>query len=515
MSPTTRTIIIAVVALGLLAVPTAAEEPKAPQPAKDTLNVDAALERSIERELRYDASLPFDHIDVRVTRGIAELRGRVDNMLARERAAKQAMAVRGVQSVVNLLRVIPRESLDDAVLSVNVARALQTNPATDAYEATPVVEDGRVTLNGWVDSWQERELAETVVMGVRGVKAVDNQLGIRHGEPRLAKEIEGEIEQAMRWDVFVDHALIDVKVEKDVAILEGTVGSAAEKWLAMAKARTNGINRVEADGLKVSREAREVDLRQDKFKNVADSAIATAVERALTQDPRVAGFTIDVDVTKGMVTLRGMVDNLRARRAAVSDAHNTVGVLGVLDHLKVRATKPRDDAALKKDIKEALARDPYVYQYPVELEVEDGVVTIRGETDSWLEYQRMDDIAAATTGVRDVKNRIKVFETSAMPLYPYLDRWALVRPLARTVRSAVLPGDDGALALRVREELYWSPFVDDESIDIAVRDGVAILSGSVSGMHERFQARREAYQAGAVLVQDDLRVSTLARPEGS
>ena len=63
---------------------------------------------------------------------------------------------------------------------------------------TPRVKDGTVTLVGLVDSWQERELVETVARGIWGVKAIQNDLTIRHDVDRPDVEIEKEIERDLR-----------------------------------------------------------------------------------------------------------------------------------------------------------------------------------------------------------------------------------------------------------------------------------------------------------------------------
>lgn len=495
---------------GLLAssTPAAASESEA---AKDAPIPDRAIERSITREIRHDRALPFDHIDVEVTRGVARLRGRVFNLLARDRAVKQAQAVRGVRAVVNELRVMPTRERTDAELAVDAARALKNDPATDAFEITPRVQDGAVTLVGSVDSWQERELAITVIKGIRGVKAVEADVTVVHGEPRLARTIEAEIEAALRWDVYIDDALIEVRVRDDVAHLEGTVGSAAEKWLAMAKARTHGIQRVEADKLEVARWAREDDLRRTKFIDVDDDAIHAALTRALRKDPRVSGYAIHTEVDDGLVTLRGVVNDLRARRAAVRDARNTVGVVGVLDHLKVRATEERPDKAIVTSIGHALARDPYAHRVPVQLRVDDGIVTLEGTADTWYAYQRIDQIVATATGVRDIRNRIRVLARHAT-FDPYVDDWEPTRPVHAATRVRGPDEDDRALVRKVHAELLWSPFVNAHLISVRAEDGVVTLTGSVSGLAERLRAREEAYEAGADLVHDKLKVRRLKVP---
>ena len=63
--------------------------------------------------------------------------------------------------------------------------ALFYDAETDSYEITVNADDkGRVRLSGRVDSWQERELAETVTKWVSGVTSVDNTLIINSESKR-------------------------------------------------------------------------------------------------------------------------------------------------------------------------------------------------------------------------------------------------------------------------------------------------------------------------------------------
>jgi osmotically-inducible protein OsmY len=56
----------------------------------------------------------------------------------------------------------------------------------------------------------------------------------------------------------------------------------------------------------------------------------------------------------------------------------------------------------------------------------------------------------------------------------------------------------------VRRELNWSPFVQEEQVDITVEEGVVTLNGVVLTMNAVVEATEEAYEAGAVHVYNNL-----------
>jgi osmotically-inducible protein OsmY len=260
--------------------------------------------------------------------------------------------------VVNRIDVEPVLLRSDTEIERDVEDALLENAATEAFEVRVSVLDGKVTLRGTVDSWQEKRLAGTVAKGVRGVTGLENHIDVVPMEDRPDAEILADVQKALRWDALVDHAMIEVVVEDGVVMLSGVVGSAAEKRRAMLDARVGGVVTVDADDLEVKHWAREEELRKGKYVSVSDEEVRTAVEDALLFDPRVVSLAVTTRVDDGMVTLRGTVDNLKAKRAAERDAMRTVGVTSVRNRLRVRPEEPVSDERLEQRAAGAITRDP-------------------------------------------------------------------------------------------------------------------------------------------------------------
>lgn len=63
---------------------------------------------------------------------------------------------------------------------------------------------------------------------------------------------------------------------------------------------------------------------------------------------------------------------------------------------------------------------------------------------------------------------------------------------------------DRKLKEDIRSELNWSPFVDEDDIQVSVRNGVATLSGTVEDRSEMNDAIENAYEAGAKRVINQL-----------
>jgi len=493
-------LVLALLLVSASLVPSAADA--AVQELSDTTVLGA-----VEDELIVDPAIVLNNIDVAVNRGVVSLSGSVDNVLAKERATRIAETVKGVRSVVNRIEVEPVLLRSDTEIERDVQDALLDNAATEAFEVRVSVLDGEVTLRGTVESWREKQLAGTVAKGVRGVKGLENNIDVVPVPDRPDEEILADVQNALRWDALVDHAMIEAAVEDGLVVLSGVVGSAAEKRRAMLDAHVGGVVSVEASDLEVRYWAREEKLRKDKYAAVSDREVREAVEDALLYDPRVVSLAVTTRVDDGMVTLRGTVSNLKAKRAAERDAVNTVGVTGVRNRLKVRPEEPVGDERLERRAAAAVTRDPYLETHEITVNVSGGTARLYGSVDSFFEKARAEDAVSAVEGVRIVDNKVTVdYDRDYPPYDPYVDEqylsgldWYRPEPLYPAK-------GDAEIEEAVRNELWWSPFVDAEEVDVSVDEGTAVLTGKVDSWPEYTAAARNAYEAGAVWVDNDLRV---------
>jgi osmotically-inducible protein OsmY len=472
--------------------------------AQDALT-DREISNAIDDALINDPGTPAVNIDISTREGIVTLNGTVNNLLARDRAQAIAETVKGVRGVINRLTVEAPLREDDDIRE-DVVNALLMDPVTEAWEIKANVTDGMVILSGTVDSWQERRLAGKVVKSVRGVKEIDNNITIAFKTDRDDGEIAEEVKRVLHWDAYVDDAMIDVAVDDNEVSLSGTVGSMAEKTRARRKAWVSGVSAVNTDQLDVKWWARDAQLREGKYLDHTDAEIKKAVKDALLYDPRVNLFDIEVTVTEGYVTLRGVVDNLKAKRAAADDARNILGVWTVKNRIKVRPGTPSDQE-IEQNMEKALKRDPYVDRYEITVSVKDGVANLYGDVDSVFEKAHADDVAARQVGVTEVNNFIKTHDPNGLTFDPYADDWYIYTYDWYVDRELTPRLDDWQILQDIEGELFWSPFVDSGEVDVAVDNGVAVLTGTVDTWSERQAAAENARQGGAIMVDNNLKVN--------
>lgn len=472
---------------------------------------DQAITDAVEDEIIFDQAVSLANIDVSTRNGMVTLDGTVGNILARDRAGSLAQTVRGVRAVNNQLDVSIGEDRTDAAIEQDIQDALLYDPATEAYEVTVDVSSNVVTLSGAVDSWQERELVARTAKGVDGVRRINNQLDVEYDRMRPDTEVRTEIEEALRWDKQVDAGLIDATVDNGVVTLDGTVGSTAEKQEAVAEAWVAGVDDVVAEDLEVGRWARDAEMRGDTVTaDLTDAEIADAIEDALMYEPRVDGYEVTPDVDDGEVTLRGTVESLKAKRAAANAARTTMGVTSVTNRLKVRPEEQIAETTVETNVRAALARDPFVDRFEITVDVVNGTAHLYGTVDTYYEKAQADDVAATASGVLEVTNHLVVDALDTPYTYdPYVDEYYVYDYDWYDYEPVYTLEEDWNIRDDIKDELWWSPFVDSDDVNVTVENGTATLTGTVETWSEYWSARENAYEGGATWVINELNVSEM------
>ncbi|MEO8902808.1 MAG: BON domain-containing protein [Polyangiaceae bacterium] len=482
------------------APPSSTAQPSAPDPA---LEKDAAVNAAVEGELRRDKQLDQAGIHLATTNGIVQLTGQIDNPLSKERAARMVQAVRGVRAVSNLLQVVPPKRSDSAIQS-DVQKALLYNAATAKLSVHVKVQNGTAILTGSVASPRERQLCEFVADGVRGVRFTQNDLGVKRSVPRTSANIVGDVQTRLGWDALIEHDPIAVTAKDGRITLTGRARSAAEKARAVDDAWVDGVEAVDASALAVSSEGSEEHLRSGAPRS--DREIASALDNEMLTDPRIASTHVVPIVKGGVVTLTGTVETLRARRAAETAAHNTVGVFSVNNQLIARRDQSASDQTLQGRLEDALIFDPLTDARSIHLTVSGGRVTLTGSVETFFESAEAFDVASRFANITSVDDQLAVRDQATPYVHsPWLD------PFAPDVDSQYVIGirpqaSDTDIKHRIQADLKRSLFVGPEDLQVRVEDGKATLTGTVHTYRERQAAADSAVGAGASAVDNELKV---------
>jgi len=215
--------------------------------------------------------------------------------------------------------------MDDLELQHAVAEELEWAPHVDAVHVAVSVRDGIVRLSGYVGSLTEKKAAERAVWHVRGVRGIAEELEvvIPAAERRSDDEIAHRVASALCWDTQIPGDRIQIKVERGVLTLIGSVERQFQK--------------VEAGDL-VHRIAGVVGVDNQIIVHptVAPADIKDHVERAFGRHAKLhlAGIAIHVDDRK--VTLTGHVPSIDERNTAENATWSAAGVAEVDNRLVVQ-----------------------------------------------------------------------------------------------------------------------------------------------------------------------------------
>lgn len=207
---------------------------------------DTALHHAVRNELDFAPDIDAARIGVVVNQGIVTLVGTARSAEDKERVASVALRVWGVRALVNHLAIdadgITRWS--DEAIALNAAEWLTQTLGGQAGLVTIVVESGRITLGGTVETDALKSQVEKEVAKLAGVGAVTNMIEIA-GAARI-EEVINQIKAALVPLGVLSVNAISVNVEHGNVTLGGRVNSwHAREEAERAARRCPGVHNVD------------------------------------------------------------------------------------------------------------------------------------------------------------------------------------------------------------------------------------------------------------------------------
>jgi osmotically-inducible protein OsmY len=215
-------------------------------------------------------------------------------------------------------------------------------------------------------------------------------------------ELKKSVESELSYEPSINPAEIGVAAKDGIVTLTGRIPSYWEKVAAeRAAMRVAGTKAV----------VNQIEVRLPTSSERTDEDIARAALDALKWSVLIPPDRIKVKVSKGWVTLEGMVDWQFQKTAAENAVRKLYGVLGVSNFVEVKVSVSKSE--LKVAIESALKRSAEVDAKQIKVETDGDKVILRGSVRSWYEREEAERAAWRSPGVRSVDNRILVGSVAA------------------------------------------------------------------------------------------------------
>ncbi len=207
------------------------------------------IKNDIQENLIRDSRLKANKIKFEIDDGLVVMTGSVQSYQAREAAELDVWGVFGVTAIDNQLRIdFPPEfkiPSDDAIRD-NVLRALVCDPDIFLERIVTFVQEGRVFLEGSVDSLWKKFRAEQLVQNAGGIVAIINKLVVIPTVDIKDERIGQDITGLLNRNAALNVNSITVEVWNGSVRLTGTVSTRSAFDVAEDIARyTQGVIHVD------------------------------------------------------------------------------------------------------------------------------------------------------------------------------------------------------------------------------------------------------------------------------
>lgn len=202
-----------------------------------------------------------------------------------------------------------------------------------------------------------------------------------------------------------------------------------------------------------------------------DEKIVDAARSSYVFKTFLADDAIRTESKEGVVTLTGSVKEESHKQLAQETVAGLPGVKSVENRIEIKDSPPEhSDTWLYLKVKGTLAYHRSVSGYGTQVELKQGVVTLRGEASSEAQKELATEYAKDVEGVKEVVNEMTVTAAADKPAEP--------RPLADRV-------DDASISAQVRVALMSHRSTSAFKTTVATQDGVVTVGGSAKNAAEK------------------------------
>jgi hyperosmotically inducible protein len=219
------------------------------------------------------------------------------------------------------------------------------------------------------------------------------------------------------------------------------------------------------------------------YASKTDDRIESSARKSYVFKTYLRGDDIKIQSRDGAVTLTGLVSEESHKSLAKETVAGLPGVKSVDNRLEVKGASPiaNSDAWLRDKVKYTLLFHRSVSTSKTEVDVKDGIVTLRGEAASQTQKELTTEYAKDVEGVKDVKNEMKVS-----------------KPSKTTKTSVGKDIDDASITAQVKMSLLYHRSTSALNTKVETKKGVVTLDGKAKNAAEKDLAAKFANDINGV-----------------
>lgn len=214
------------------------------------------------------------------------------------------------------------------------------------------------------------------------------------------EEIKKDVVDQLFWDNRIDASKIQVAVAGGHVTLTGEASS----FTSFLAAEEDSYSVPEVKTVE-----NRIVVKYPPAKEVpTDEDLRKRIESMLNWNSEIEDSDINVFVVEGFVTLEGSVDSYWKKARAEDLVAPLRGVVSVTNKLAVVPTESISDKIIADDIVASLDRNIMINIDDIDVEVDQGNVTISGRVPSHPAFKAAQEIATRTAGVKNVSDNLLI-----------------------------------------------------------------------------------------------------------
>jgi len=212
----------------------------------------------------------------------------------------------------------------DAQIKQDVLDELVFQPNVDETQIGVLVDEGIVTLTGIVDGYPKKYAARNAVSKVKGVRAIAEDLVVKHGGElkNTDQEIAKLVANFLEWNTAVPEKNILVEIRNGFVYLTGEVD-----WWYQKKAAKESIK----DLIGIKGVVNDIVIKPVIKPEEVKQKISQAFKRLANLDVE----NIRIDIIENRVRLSGKVNSIKEKEEASRVAYNALGISEVKNEIEV------------------------------------------------------------------------------------------------------------------------------------------------------------------------------------